>query len=56
MSAGVGGILSVPEFGASDVENDAAGPAVGVTEVEAEEVDDGAAEADSNVGNGKSDS
>ncbi len=58
-AAGVSESVAAYEVGASDVENEAAGPAVGVTEVDidvAEEVDDGAAEADSNAVKGKPDS
>jgi hypothetical protein len=62
-AAGVGESVTVPEVGASDVENEAAGPGVGITEVDidvagpedvAEELNDGEAEADSNMGRGKS--
>jgi len=51
--------VAAPEVGVSNIENKAAGPAVGVTEVNidvAEKVDDSVAEADSNAGRGKSES
>ena len=70
LNADVNESFAAPVVGVSDVENEAGVPAIGVAGVGmdaagsedvaeqenvAEEVDDGAAEADSNMGRGKSD-